>query len=57
MDMATSGVGMVTKGRMGFRPHRIKGVEGLNAILERAGELEDARQRSVYEAPHSGGAH
>ena len=27
--MTTSGIGMVTKGRMGFRPHRIQGVEGL----------------------------
>jgi quinone-modifying oxidoreductase subunit QmoC len=56
-NMTTSGIGMVTKGRMGFRPHRIKGVEGLNAILDRASELEDARQRSLYDAPAKEGAH
>ena len=41
--MAPMGVGMVTKGRMGFRPHRIRGVAGLRAILARAAELEAAR--------------
>jgi heterodisulfide reductase subunit C len=57
-SVATSGMGMVTKGRMGFRPHRIKGVEGLNAILDRATEIEQAKQRSVFEEqPQSGGAH
>jgi hypothetical protein len=34
------GIAMVTKGRMGFTPHRIHGVEGLRAILARAEELE-----------------
>ena len=33
---------MVTKGRMGFVPHRIKGVTGLRAILAKAAELEAA---------------
>jgi heterodisulfide reductase subunit C len=41
--MAPMGIGMVTKGRMGFRPHRIRGITGLRAILARAGELEAAR--------------
>jgi heterodisulfide reductase subunit C len=56
-NMATSGMGMVTKGRMGFRPHRIRGIEGLNAILDRASELEAARQRSAATAASRGGAH
>jgi hypothetical protein len=56
-NMASSGMGMVTKGRMGFMPHRIKGLEGLNAILDRASELEDAKQRSLYDAPAKEGAH
>jgi hypothetical protein len=56
--MTTSGIGMVTKGRMGFRPHKIKSVEGLNAILDRATEIEQAKQRAVFdEQPQSGGAH
>jgi len=41
--MAPMGFGMVTKGRMGFRPHRIKGVRQLQAILDRATELEAER--------------
>ena len=32
--MTTSGIGMVTKGRMGFRPHKIKSIDGLNAIID-----------------------
>jgi quinone-modifying oxidoreductase subunit QmoC len=40
--MAPMGIGMVTKGRIGFTPHRIKGAAGLRAILDRAGELEAA---------------
>ena len=56
--MTTSGIGMVTKGRMGFRPHKIEGVDGLNAILDRATEIEQAKQRAVFdEQPQSGGAH
>ena len=55
--MTTSGIGMVTKGRMGFRPHRIVGLEGLDAILARATELEEARQRSLYDAPVQDGSH
>jgi heterodisulfide reductase subunit C len=56
--MTTSGIGMVTKGRMGFRPHQIRGLAGLNAILDRATEIEQAKQRSLFEErPHSGGAH
>lgn len=34
------GLSMVVHGRMGFMPHRIKRVEGLRAILDRATELE-----------------
>jgi hypothetical protein len=34
---------MLAKGRMGFAIHRIRGVKGLNAILERAAELETQR--------------
>jgi hypothetical protein len=34
------GVGMVTKGRIGFTPKRIKGLDGLRAILAKAKELE-----------------
>lgn len=40
--IAPMGIGMVTKGRMGFVPHRIRGIAGLRAILARAGELEAA---------------
>jgi heterodisulfide reductase subunit C len=40
--LAPMGIGMVTKGRMGFVPHRIKGVTGLRAILAKAAELETA---------------
>ena len=40
--LAPMGVAMVTKGRMGFVPHRIKGVTGLGAILAKAAELEAA---------------
>jgi hypothetical protein len=56
-NMTTSGIGMVTKGRMGFRPHHIKGIDGLNAILARATELEEAKQRSLFDAPAKEGAH
>lgn len=42
--MAPMGIGMVTKGRMGFIPHKIRGIAGLRAILARAGELEAAGQ-------------
>ena len=38
--LATMGMSMVAHGRMGFMPHRIEGVDGLNRILERAAELE-----------------
>lgn len=40
--MAPMGIGLVTKGRMGFVPHRIRGIAGLRAILARAQVLEDA---------------
>ncbi len=56
-SMATSGMSMVAKGRMGFRPHKIKGVDGLNAILDRATEIEQAKQQAVFEKPVSGGTH
>jgi heterodisulfide reductase subunit C len=38
--MAPVGLGMVSKGRMGFIPHRIKGTAQLGAILARAKENE-----------------
>lgn len=38
--LAGMGLSMVAHGRMGFVPHRIRGVAGLNAILRRAAELE-----------------
>ena len=38
--IADMGVGMVTKGRIGFTPKRIKGMDGLRAILTKAKELE-----------------
>lgn len=38
--IADMGVGMVTKGRIGFTPHRIKGLDGLKAVLAKAKELE-----------------
>jgi quinone-modifying oxidoreductase, subunit QmoC len=41
--MAPAGVGMLAKGRMGLRPHRIRGAAGLRAILARAKDLEAAR--------------
>jgi heterodisulfide reductase subunit C len=41
--IAGMGVGMVTKGRMAFTPTRIKGIDGLKAILTRAKELEVAK--------------
>ena len=47
--IAPMGIGMVTKGRMGFTPHRIRGIAGLRAILVRAEELESAG--SSWEVP------
>lgn len=38
--IADMGVGMVTKGRISFTPKRIKGIEGLRAILAKAKEIE-----------------
>ncbi len=38
--MAPLGIGMLASGRMGLVPHRIRGVRGLRAILDRAAELE-----------------
>jgi heterodisulfide reductase subunit C len=38
--IADMGVGMVTKGRIGFTPKRIKGMDALRAILAKAKELE-----------------
>ena len=40
--LAPMGIAMLTKGRMGFVPHRIQGITGLRAMLERAGEMESA---------------
>lgn len=38
--LAPASIGMVASGRMALRPHRIRGVTGLRAILDRAAELE-----------------
>lgn len=38
--IADMGIGMVTKGRMAFTPKRIRGIQGLKAIIARAKELE-----------------
>ncbi|MGB9673389.1 MAG: 4Fe-4S dicluster domain-containing protein [Anaerolineales bacterium] len=38
--IAGMGLGMVTKGRMAFTPTRIKGMDNLKAILNKAKELE-----------------
>lgn len=38
--IASMGVGMVSKGRMAFAPTRIKGIENLKTILNKAKELE-----------------
>lgn len=38
--MAGMGMGMITKGRMAFTPTRIKGMDSLKAILNKAKELE-----------------
>ncbi len=38
--IADMGVGMVTKGRISFTPKRIKGIDGLKAILAKAKEIE-----------------
>jgi heterodisulfide reductase subunit C len=48
--IAPMGIGMVTKGRMGFIPHRIRGIVGLRAILARAGELEAANSNRADRA-------
>lgn len=42
LGLAPMGIAMLTKGRMGFVPHRIRGINGLRAILDRAAELEAA---------------
>jgi hypothetical protein len=38
--MMPMGFGMITKGRMSIRPHKIKGMSQLKAILKRAKQLE-----------------
>jgi heterodisulfide reductase subunit C len=38
--MAGAGVGMLASGRMDVRPHRIRDVKGLRAIMDKAKELE-----------------
>jgi heterodisulfide reductase subunit C len=54
--MVPMGVGMLAKRRIGLRPHRIRDVEGLRAILARAAELEAASvattQASVRSEAH-----
>jgi heterodisulfide reductase subunit C len=49
--MAPAGIGMLAKGRMGLVPHRIRNVAGLNAILDRAGELEAERTDATGGGP------
>lgn len=49
--MAPAGLGMLAKGRMGLAPHRIRNVAGLNAILDRAGELEAERAHATGGRP------
>ena len=39
-SLAGMGIGMITKGRMAFTPKRIRGIQGLKAIIARAKELE-----------------
>lgn len=41
-SMASLGIGMLTKGRMDLTPRRIDGLEQLQAILNKAKELEGA---------------
>ena len=45
--IAPMGIGMVTKGRLGFIPHRIEGLDGLRAILARAAAIEAADRAAV----------
>jgi heterodisulfide reductase subunit C len=45
--IAPMGIDMVAKGRMDFIPHRIRGVDGLRAILARAGDIEAEQLRAV----------
>ena len=40
--VAPMGIGMLSKGRLGFRPKHIRDLDGLRAILDRAGELEES---------------
>ncbi len=42
-SMAPMGMGMFARGRIGLMPKRIRGVEGLRAILDRAEALEAAQ--------------
>lgn len=42
-SMAPMGMGMFTRGRIGLMPKRIRGVDGLRAILDRAEALEAAQ--------------
>ena len=48
--MTPMGVGMIAKGRIGFVPHRIKGIDGLRAILARAEDLEEAARATEVRA-------
>jgi heterodisulfide reductase subunit C len=50
--LAPMGMTMLTRGRMGFVPHRIRGIQGLRAILARAAELEAGGEARV--APEGG---
>jgi heterodisulfide reductase subunit C2 len=48
--LAAMGMSMLAHGRMGLMPHRIRGVAGLNRILERAAELESSELESEAHA-------
>jgi heterodisulfide reductase subunit C len=40
--LAPMGMGMLAKGRIGLRPHRIRDIRGLRVVLDRAAQLEAA---------------
>lgn len=46
--IADMGVGMVTKGRISFTPKRIKGIDGLRAILAKAKEIEAEDDAKIF---------
>lgn len=48
--MAPAGMGMLASGRMDLRPHRIRDVAGMRAILARAEALEVRERAEALEA-------